>query len=1747
MEIAREEDNEGSLTRTFCPKQNVSGTMGEDFEPEDEDEDEDIDFNPFLQRTPSPEASSSLSSENEEILDEEGKDQLEGALCDENDNAWLELGSEVEEDEFAGNYEDEDEDPDEDDNGDDDNEQGIKQGNKNQLELSIESDRVEMENNTLVPYSVRAEIYTKQCQLGEGNDHDSCNASGPDERAGQLTDKAEEELLGRTMDALPDLKSPRKPVIERQRGQSNDEEVEDAICKRTRAHYSLADLSLDELETFLQESDEDDYFQNVDDEEEYRKFLAAVAGKLEGNDGQHQVAESREDEDDDDEDNDADFEIEIEEALESDYDETTVGKGRKRKHWGTYRRPETREKRRQRASIQNKERLLGLGKTPLRPLLPLTTSPQTQSSTLEGKRVMADHVSSNGVHCEKRDLMNGFTAHQIGQLHCLIYEHVQLLVQVFSLCILEPSRQHIASETRRMLTELVDKRDQVLSWRKNPFPDFCFHPPYVHPSVLEYVKLYPMPNDTYPTTMYSSGTYGTQKTCQTRKSSRPSNVSPGSLSFANDSASWQCSSAGVPPPETCSEEPRMATGDSLPNSMDSGWVPVISGPVWSVLDAAPVGFVKEFLPDVDIVVQEYRQRYVEIGEYHSQCEREPLFPLCGTDPGLQAQKKSGRGVVLLGPNVVSSAQPQQKKTMAAALVESTKRQSVALVPKDIVKVVQRFYPLLNPALFPHKPPPAATANRVLFTDAEDELLAMGLMTYNNDWKSIQKRFLPCKSMHQIFVRQKNRTSSRAPENSIKAVRRMKASPLTSEEKACIYEGLRVLKFDWTKVWEYCVPYRDPALLPRQWRIAVGTQKSYKTDDATKERRRLYEARRRKSKAAQKECDTVTQTERQQFENDDGEENSGDDNMEGADEAYVHEAFLADWKPCSSRFMAAALPVQPVLGGNGDNFAMSCSLMQGGRVYHERTSTMQTNGLRLSTVESQTLYHNTGCPNLESVSQIPCTSQMSFAANPCLQSSQLTRRPIRTQVTLRPYRTRKKTVVQMVKLAPDLPTLNLPPSVRVIPQSMLMGYQSVSSDRLPSAQNRKSNRAPVMADPQCHLQTSKDAIEHTVAKPDSSTVAVTTIMSTSTACLGRSVSTERNMHLSKQNNGKGISFTFQKSPSTINEEQIPSSHRQNGPQKDQQLKSNERCPEINEADLHMHPLLLQNPLEVSAQCQNNNYGMGAQIPFSNLSRNPQYSDLNLLFNTSQGTGALKHQVTTPLASSKKASILTSSADDFHPLLQRSAEVSSISSSVSPYPSLHHSFISGAVGGTSTQVLPPTCVSRPDSGPTALQERNQLHQRDSAILFSVDDARELHVEKHVNNSNEKRTVVVDGSSSMEQEVPEAGNVRTLERSNTIGRRKQAKDQNILQQGICNTERIGKNGTTSYIQGCQAISDEAALYFHRVKSASGGDPIIVMSERQTVRFGDLATSKQSNTEKMEANVVRLKDDSLPEIVMEQEELSDSEDEINVQFECEEMGDSEGEDTGFQQGFHYPNKDEHSIEFEEEEIISEDDDVEEDRRLGNIVSNEVSAVSQKVMSASPPSFASKRQNSGRKRSTRIHCWASTVDSVGINSKKQDTKEGVGRSHDETVRFRCSRRNKKRIKETEETNDMHIRNPVARNTQKVNSGAVEILCEGTSQQSPVNLSHKERSCKSLGQISPHIADTGSFSDACEDLSLSKRQTTGSGVLHSEIGIGGSEGDKEDSTCHCVQEADRIAIEAAQVLTVIHQSPTDETKASEIG
>lgn len=63
--------------------------------------------------------------------------------------------------------------------------------------------------------------------------------------------------------------------------------------------------------------------------------------------------------------------------------------------------------------------------------------------------------------------------------------------------------------------------------------------------------------------------------------------------------------------------------------------------------------------------------------------------------------------------------------------------------------------------------------RVKFSDAEDNLLALGMKQHGKKWELIQEHLLPIKSPKQLQIRCKNLLSARAPENIVKYYRRNK--------------------------------------------------------------------------------------------------------------------------------------------------------------------------------------------------------------------------------------------------------------------------------------------------------------------------------------------------------------------------------------------------------------------------------------------------------------------------------------------------------------------------------------------------------------------------------------------------------------------------------------------------------------------------------------------------------------------------------------------------------------------------------------------------------------------------------------------------------------------------------------------------------------------------------------------------------------------------------------------------------------
>eukprot|EP00890_Picochlorum_soloecismus_P006111 jgi/Picsp_1/6500/NSC_03844-R1_duo pollen 3 len=106
-----------------------------------------------------------------------------------------------------------------------------------------------------------------------------------------------------------------------------------------------------------------------------------------------------------------------------------------------------------------------------------------------------------------------------------------------------------------------------------------------------------------------------------------------------------------------------------------------------------------------------------------------------------------------------------------------------------------------------------------FTPAEDRLLAWGIRKHAYNWEQICKDFLPNKDPKSLFVRKKNKVTTKAPDNIIKDVVRSITMPLTEAEievlrQAIKYYGRQTGK--WDQICRENLPYRHPHVLSMLW-------------------------------------------------------------------------------------------------------------------------------------------------------------------------------------------------------------------------------------------------------------------------------------------------------------------------------------------------------------------------------------------------------------------------------------------------------------------------------------------------------------------------------------------------------------------------------------------------------------------------------------------------------------------------------------------------------------------------------------------------------------------------------------------------------------------------------------------------------------------------------------------------------------------------------------------------------------------
>ncbi|KAL6973724.1 hypothetical protein U1Q18_027909 [Sarracenia purpurea var. burkii] len=592
------------------------------------------------------------------------------------------------------------------------------------------------------------------------------------------------------------------------------------------------------------------------------------------------------------------------------------------------------------------------------------------------------------------------------------------------------------------------------------------------------------------------------------------------------------------------------------------------------------------------------------------------------------------------------------------------------------------------------------------------------------------------------------------------------------------------------VWKFVLPYRDPSLLPRQWRIATGTQKSYKSTADKKEKRRLYELNRRKCKpAALASWQTSYEKRNCQIDNADGQNNSGDDCIDNEDETYVHEAFLADWRPGTTFSFPSWLPVT----NNGER-GQPCELRsQGGSCVMEQTNTNVSGecqpqiGLEFSAAFNYS-------QNLDTLSCFTNTRHYASAAEPNHSVSGTSLRPSRSQFCSRPYRSRKTNGAHLVKLAPDLPPVNLPPSVRIMPQSAFKSLQGRASSKVPTTDS--STEKTVLPLP--HFANSSS------------------------------------IHAKKSVENRGNPI-----------------EKRNANQQSFPLGNNCFSGDKGESTLQMHPLLFQ-----SSPSGDGNLpyyplnGNDSRSSFNFFTRiQPQLNDLNLSLLSNPHKA---NQSVNLFAKSSQSKETTSPAGDneFHPLLQKTDDVNSDSVSA-------HSIARLSVN---SEPLRDSCAQPQNSFVAGLSEL----QVSSCPLVTCtkssspnEKAKELDLDIHL--SFLPRNDIPIGSRDVAENSPNLSNLGASPSATTM-----------------ETQFPIMNSSYHHSECCQRAS---ILHTMSNKLVSGAHALVVSSNNSSI---------------YDSGVNNEGEQSLPEIVMEQEELSDSDEEIgeHVEFECEEIDDSEGDE---------------------------------------------------------------------------------------------------------------------------------------------------------------------------------------------------------------------------------------------------------------
>lgn len=504
-----------------------------------------------------------------------------------------------------------------------------------------------------------------------------------------------------------------------------------------------------------------------------------------------------------------------------------------------------------------------------------------------------------------------------------------------------------------------------------------------------------------------------------------------------------------------------------------------------------------------------------------------------------------------------------------------------------------------------------------------------------------------------------------------------------------------------------------------------------------------------------------------------ENNSGNDCIDNENEAYVHEAFLADWRPDTSG-VSLELPTSNC----GVESIPSYFSSQENCHNKEQSNSTGFRDLQCQIGQqfSESLKHSQFLASFDDTQNKSGSSSHLNNTFPDVLLKSSTSQPSSSK-----YQPRRCRRPRLVKLAPGLPPVNLPPSVRVMSKSAFKNYKGDTSSSVFSSQNGSAG----------------PSTPNTVSEL---------------------LSVAQSGNIDSKKSGH-TSIPLQSNISHLH-------------LKESMLRNRGTIEDQDESDLHMHPLLFRIPEDRRLPYYPLSCSTNASSSFNFFPRSQPLLNLSLFHNPKQANY-------TVIQSGKPSDLMEkrSFGIDFHPLLQRSSDVNSSSISACPvaeqsHPAelsgIQHAQSQKSLDAAVSNVVPMSILNIP------FNPRRKMNELDLDIHLSCTSTKQIFAESR--------------------------------------------------NGV--RENMTREAPSAHVSGIEDIEDTTNLLKYPAGSLPEAIPPVISPNVDSVAQAIYVSREVAHN---------TPNQLLSEIVMEQEELSDSEDEIaeDVEFECEEMTDSEGEET--------------------------------------------------------------------------------------------------------------------------------------------------------------------------------------------------------------------------------------------------------------